>query len=129
MKKYLLDTHTFLWWIADDESLSESVRSRIADPESTIHFSVVSGWEISIKQTIGRLKLSKPPKQFVQQQLSETGFSILDIRLDHALEVSTLPLIHNDPFDRLLVAQCVCDGMTLLSRDALLTRYSIEVVW
>ena len=129
MKKYLLDTHTFLWWIADDESLSTIVRERIENPDTQIYFSVVSGWEISIKYSIGRLKLSSPPKRFIQQQLFETGFPVLDIRLDHALEVSALPLIHNDPFDRLLVAQCVCDGMTLLSRDKALDRYSIRVVW
>ena len=129
MQKYLLDTHAFLWWVTDHQSLSETARERIADPESVVHFSVVSAWEISIKESIGRLKLSSPPKRFVERQLQETGFRVLDIRLDHALEVSALPVIHHDPFDRLLAAQCVCDRLTLLSRDQVLRRYAIDVVW
>ena len=129
MTKYLLDTHTFLWWIADHESLSDSVREILADAGTHVSFSVVSGWEIAIKHSIGRLELSSPPKRFVQKQLDETGFSVLDVRLDHALEVSVLPLIHSDPFDRLLVAQCICDRLTLISRDDALRKYSINILW
>ena len=127
--KYLLDTHTFLWWILDYKELSGRVRGVLADINNPVFFSVVSGWEIAIKHSIGRLKLTSPPKRFVREQLLETAFPVLDIRVDHALEVSELPLIHNDPFDRLLISQCRCDGLTLLTRDRILQRYPIDVCW
>lgn len=89
----------------------------------------MSAWEISIKYAIGRLSLSRRPRDFVQQQLQKTGFQVLPIRLDHSLEVAELPPVHDDPFDRLLVAQCRCDGLTLISRDDLLGKYPIRVRW
>ena len=127
--RYLLDTHTFLWWIADDRKLSAHAREVIADSDNDIVFSAVSAWEIAIKYAIGRLSLDHPPKRFVRDQLKKTGFPVLDVRLDHALEVSELPQIHSDPFDRLLIAQCRCDSMPLISSDKTISQYPVELIW
>ena len=109
--------------------LSSAAREAIADGANEVYFSVVSGWEIAIKYAIGRLRLKLSPKRFLMEQLSKTGFTVLDIRLDHALEVSELPHIHSDPFDRLLMAQCRCDGFTLISCDRMISRYVLNRIW
>lgn len=127
--RYLLDTHTFLWWVADSAELSDTVRTLIGDVGNEVMFSVVSAWEIAIKYSIGRLSLSKRPREFVQEQLRKVDFQVLPIRLEHSLEAAELPALHSDPFDRLLVAQCRCDNLTLMSRDTHLARYPIRVLW
>ena len=127
--KYLLDTHAFLWWVTDDPQLSNRARNIVEDSSITIYFSAVSAWEIAIKHGIGRLQLDDSPKRFVNKQLEVTGFPVLEIRLDHVLEVSELPLIHADPFDRVLIAQCACDRLTILSRNKTIGRYPIEAYW
>ena len=127
--KYLLDTHAFLWWVSDDPMSSSAAREAIADGANEVCFSVVLAWEIAIRHAIGRLHLRQPPKLFLTKQLPKSGFVVLGIRLDHALELLELPNIHSDPFDRLLIAQCRCDGFTLISCDRMISRYVLKRIW
>ena len=125
----LLDTHAFLWWIADDEQLSVAAREAISDPDNEILVSAASAWEIAIKVGLGRLKLPAPAKRFVPRQLQRNGFVSLPIQLEHALAVEDLPKHHKDPFDRLLVAQSRVDKLTLVTNDPLIQRYNIQTLW
>jgi PIN domain nuclease of toxin-antitoxin system len=125
----LLDTHTFLWWNLDTPQLSERVRQFISDGRNEIFFSAVSGWEIAIKYAKGRLELPEPPDVYVSQRLTSHRFIPLPIQMSHALEVYRLPYIHQDPFDRLLIVQSQMDDLPLLTVDADIARYGVNIIW
>ena len=127
--KLLLDTHTFLWWNLDAPQLSEHVRQLIGDGRNEIFFSAASAWEIAIKYAKSRLDLPEPPDSYVPNRLALHQFTPLPIQLSHALHVYTLPTYHNDPFDRLLVAQSQMESLPLLSSDAEIGRYAVELIW
>jgi PIN domain nuclease of toxin-antitoxin system len=118
----LLDTHVVLWWLSDDETLSSEVKETI-DTEAEVFLSVASVWEIAIKQALG--KLTGPPD--LLDVLDRSGLVELPIRSRHATEAGGLPLLHRDPFDRMLVAQARCEGLTLLSRDPQVRRYDVPL--
>lgn len=124
----LLDTHVFLWWVDDSPKLSERSRDIIADEHNEILFSVVSAWEIVIKVGVGKLSLTDPPDTFIPEQLSQNDMEILPMSLDHALRVHELPDHHKDPFDRLLVAQSLVEGIPVISADPGVSRYPVEVI-
>jgi len=125
----LLDTHTFLWWNLDAPQLSAEVRAFIANGDNEIFLSAASAWEIAIKAAKGRLTLPEPPDQYVAERMRLHHFSALPIELSHALEVYRLPDIHQDPFDRLLIAQSQLEKMPLLTADSEINRYQVEVIW
>jgi PIN domain nuclease of toxin-antitoxin system len=125
----LLDTHTFLWWNLDAPQLSAEVRALIANGNNEIFLSAASAWEIAIKAAKGRLTLPEPPDQYVAERMRLHHFSALPIELSHALEVYRLPDIHQDPFDRLLIAQSQLEKMPLLTADSEINRYQVEVIW
>ena len=127
--RVLLDTHTFLWWIADSQKLSDVARDAIADGRTQPIFSVVSGWEIAIKAGTGKLELPDSPETFLPEQLSRNDVEILPIYLRHALRVYDLPAHHNDPFDRLLVAQAQAEDLALLTSDPSIANYAVQTVW
>jgi PIN domain nuclease of toxin-antitoxin system len=127
--KILLDTHAFLWWITDDQKLSSRAREVISDAENELFFSAASGWEISIKVQLGRLKLPEEPERFIPEQLRMNFIRSLPIQMRHALFVSTLPNHHRDPFDRILVAQAQLEEMSILSADLQMSRYQVELIW
>jgi len=127
--KALLDTHTFLWWITDDPKLSLRAREIFADGNNELLFSAASGWEISIKVQVGRLRLPADPQLFIPEQLSINAIKGLPIQMNHALHVSTLPNHHRDPFDRLLVAQAQVEGLPILSADPQIGKYQVDVIW
>ena len=127
--RVLLDTHTFLWWIADDARLSDRAREVIADGRNDVLLSAASGWEIAIKAGLGKLEVPEDIEEFIDEQLSKNAFRALPIRLSHALRVNSLPDHHRDPFDRLLVAQSVLEGLPILSADPQVALYPVEVVW
>jgi PIN domain nuclease of toxin-antitoxin system len=127
--RVLLDTHAFLWWIADDRRLSDRAREIIGDGRNELYFSAASGWEISIKAGLGRLEVPDDLDQFIADQLSRNAIQALPIYLRHALHTRTLPDHHRDPFDRILVSQAVLEEMPLLSADPQVSRYPVEVVW
>ena len=124
--RILLDTHVLLWAVGDSERLPESARKWLEDSNNEVFFSAASLWEIAIKASLGREDFRVDPAQILEV-MPETGFSELPINAAHAVEVYRLPLIHKDPFDRLLVAQSKVEPMLLLTNDDLLVQYSDNV--
>jgi PIN domain nuclease of toxin-antitoxin system len=120
----LLDTHVVLWWLADDPELKPNARSAISDTSNLVHISAVSLWEIVIKQGLGKLQL---PEDWADILMREP-FGQLPINFRHVLTVGKLPAIHRDPFDRLLVAQCLVEELTLVTRDTTLQRYDVPIL-
>lgn len=125
----LLDTHTFLWWVTDDPKLSSNARKYITDPDNKIYFSVVSAWEIVIKEQIGKLTLPEPAATYIPSRMETNQFLTQPIELAHVLKISTLPNHHRDPFDRLLIAQSHVEGYPIATVDSLITQYSVDVIW
>lgn len=127
--RVLLDTHTFLWWISDDERLSQKARRTIADGATEVLFSAVSSWEIVVKAALGRLEIPEPTSKFITAQLQANAFGVLPLHLAHTLAVQELPDHHQDPFDRLLMAQAVSERIPLVSGDRRIARYQVRVIW
>jgi PIN domain nuclease of toxin-antitoxin system len=125
----LLDTDPFLWWITDSPRLSGRVQEIIADGRNELFFSAASGWEIAIKARLGRLEIPGGPERFLTEQLSRNAIQALPIYLSHAVRTYALPAHHRDPFDRLLVSQALLERLPILSADAQISRYPVEVVW
>lgn len=127
--KLLLDTHTFIWFIMGSPNLSAGARALIEDVANEKLLSVASLWEIAIKSSIGKLTLSAPFAEVIPQQLSLNGFELLNIEIDHAAVVATLPFHHRDPFDRLLIAQAIVEKMPVVSIDAVFDAYPVTRRW
>ena len=127
--KYLLDTHTFLWWNEDNPQLSEKAKEIIADGKTEIYLSSASAWEIAIKAEKGRLILPEEPAQYIAERMSFYNFSPLAIDISHAVKVYKLPKHHADPFDRILVAQSQLEDLPLISKDKLIKLYDVNVIW
>jgi PIN domain nuclease of toxin-antitoxin system len=127
--RLLLDTHTFLWWIADDARLSKQVRSLLADETHDVYLSVISVWEIAIKEKVGKLNVPRDFSGFITSQLELNSFNVLSVQLQHVIKVHDLPDIHRDPFDRLLIAQALVESTTLLTDDAAIKRYEVGTLW
>ena len=120
----LLDTHILLWWLDDHASLSVKAREAIADMDNLIVLSAAVIWEIRIKQAIGKLKM--PPVFY--DAIKQQGFEMLAITSDHAYAVGDLPQHHRDPFDRILIAQAMLEGLTLLTHDEMFKKYPIQIL-
>jgi PIN domain nuclease of toxin-antitoxin system len=123
--KLLIDTHILLWWLSDDAKLPGNARQLIATPENTVFVSHVSLWEIQIKAMAGKLTANL---QDIIQQLPENNFQQLPIHANHLLALGFLPPHHQDPFDRMLIAQAIHEPMHLLTHDQQLSNYSELVV-
>ena len=127
--KYLLDTHTFLWWNLGDSQLSEKAQEIIADGENEIYLSSASAWEIAIKVAKGRLVLPEEPAKYIANRISLHRFQALPIEISHATKIYELPNHHADPFDRLLVAQSQLESVPLITKDNLINLYDVETIW
>ena len=127
--KALLDTHTFLWSNTDDPRLSRRVRDLIEDGVNDLVFSAVSALEIAIKYARRRLPIPEPPETWVTRRVALQGLRLLAVEMSHALRVVDLPLHHNDPFDRLLIAQSQLENLPILTSDPNIARYDVEVIW
>ena len=125
----LLDTHTFLWFIAGDSSLSATARSAIEDANNTCYMSVTSLWEIAIKFSLGRLHLPEPPAKFVPSRLAKHSIAGLSFEHTDALAVATLPAVHEDPFDRALIAQAFERDLVIVTSDERFGEYGVRVEW
>ena len=125
----LLDTHALLWWISDDPRLPQTVRDIISDRNSEIYFSASGCWEITIKAQLGKITLPDKPDVFLSDQLTLNSFLSLPIQSSHALHVFNLPPLHRDPFDRMLVAQAQLENMPVITSDALISLYPVEIIW
>jgi PIN domain nuclease of toxin-antitoxin system len=127
--KLLLDTCTFLWIAGKPSALSPRARELFQSPDHEVYLSAVSAWEIVAKHGLGRLPLPEPPERLVPSLRDLHGIEPLPIDEESILQVSRLPALHRDPFDRLLVCQAIVHGMTLLTQDGLIAQYPARVIW
>ena len=121
---YLLDTQIFLWWLAKDKKLKDSVKKILLDPQNIIYVSVANAWEISIKHKIGKL----PLKTTLKRCFEVSNFPIININIEHILKLNNLPLLHKDPFDRILIAQAQVENLALISSDPKIWPYKIKLL-
>lgn len=126
---FLLDTCTFLWMAAGDGRLSETARECLKSGRNVVVLSAVSSWEMAIKYRLGRLSLPRPPEKFVPEAMRALGLEPAGVSHAHALRVSDLPVHHGDPFDRLLAAQSLIEGHTIVSPDEIFDAYQVPRLW
>ena len=127
--RLLFDTHALLWFALNDVHLSETARALIMDPANEKLVSPASYWEIAIKIGLKNYALSSPYEDFMREAIDNNGFPILLIELKHTAQLTTLPLHHKDPFDRLLVAQALTENIPIISIDAKLDAYGVTRLW
>lgn len=127
--RYLLDTHVWLRLQADRTRISERVRAELGDPSARLVLSAATSWEIAIKYALGKLPLPEPPSTYVPSRMRHDGVDGLAVSHAHTLHVATLPPHHNDPFDRLLVAQAQLEELVLVTADRKVTRYDVPLLW
>ena len=127
--RLLLDTHSFLWFVLNDRQLSALARGLIVEPANDILISPASYWEIAIKISLGKYALPAPFEAFWDEQFFINDFALLPVSVPHAAQVVKLPFHHRDPFDRLIIAQSLVEGMPLVSSDIMFDRYGVERVW
>ncbi|HLI34616.1 MAG TPA: type II toxin-antitoxin system VapC family toxin [Terriglobia bacterium] len=127
--KYLLDTAVWLWSLTASERLNKRGRQLIENGKEELYLSAASSWEISIKSTLGKLRLPEPPMRYVPKRMDAQGIRPLPISHTHALWVSSLPMHHNDPFDRLLIAQAQSEKMVILTADRAFAQYDVKTFW
>jgi PIN domain nuclease of toxin-antitoxin system len=121
---FLLDTHVLLWWLADSAKIKEESRAAISDATNTVWVSAASAWEIAIKRALGKLEAPADLESAVRR----SGFSALPITLRHAEAAGRLPRHHEDPFDRMLVAQASTEGLTIITQDTRFRRYRVNLL-
>lgn len=124
---YLLDTHALLWFLKDDKQLSQNALNVIET--NNIKVSIATLWEIAIKTSLGKLILPAPFEVIFPQQLYINDIAIIQTSIQHLSQLNQLEFHHRDPFDRLLIAQAMVEGMTLISRDKAFKDYDVKVIW
>ncbi|HEY9417830.1 MAG TPA: type II toxin-antitoxin system VapC family toxin [Pseudonocardia sp.] len=122
--KLLLDTHALLWWLFRIPRLGGKTRARVGSPDNEVFVSAVSGYEITVKQSVGKLEAPSD----LEDQISVNGFRSLPLTLHHATVAGELPLHTRDPFDRMLVAQARCEGLTLVTADRAVRVYDVPIL-
>jgi PIN domain nuclease of toxin-antitoxin system len=127
--KLLLDTHAFLWWVEGAPALGRRARAAVSDPDNEVFVSIASCWELAIKLSLGKLRLSQSLERFIPEQLTRNGFGLLGIEFRHVARIGDLPFHHRDPFDRMLVAQALLDDLAIVSADRVFRKYGVTVVW
>lgn len=125
---YLLDTHTYLWWLGDPARLGSQAREALEDRSVHVFVSMASFWEIAIKTSLGKLSLSRGV-EVLERELAEDGILLLPIRAVHCGGVVGLPFHHRDPFDRLLISQALTEGLSVLSCDKTFDNYGVARRW
>ena len=123
--KLLLDSHAFLWWLAEDPKLSDGARQAVADPSSIVYVSAATVWELSIKASLGKLDLDGAD---LLEEIEENGFVELPMTARHSLAAATLPRHHDDPFDRMLIAQGQIEGLAIVTRDPVFRAYGVAIL-
>jgi len=124
---FILDTHTLIWFLNGDKQLSKPARFAIEKESNDKYVSVASVWEMAIKISLRKLEFAAFSD--LANMIAENGFEILPITFEHTLKVAELDFIHGDPFDRILVAQCIVEHLAIISKDGNIEKYPIEVLW
>ena len=127
--RLLLDTHILLWAVFTPERIAEAARGALEDPHNNILVSAASAWEIATKHALGKLPLPESAESLIPKMMAAIDAQELPITVRHTVTSTTLPPHHRDPFDRILVAQARCEGVTLVTADRMLTRYDATVLW
>lgn len=127
--RYLLDTHTLLWFLSGDESLSQTARQLIENEANQIFVSIASLWEITIKSSLSKLELASSLEQMLVDKLLENDIQTLVISVHHLMGVHNLPFYHRDPFDRLIVAQSLIEKMPIIGKDVIMDNYGVQRIW
>ena len=127
--KLLLDTCAFLWFDIDSSNLSPLALRLCSDPDNDLYLSVVSSWEIMLKSMSGKLPLGEPAEQYIPRRREANRIASLDLTEDTILQLSKLPPLHGDPFDRMLICQAIVTGMPILTPDDWITRYPVRTLW
>ena len=127
--KLLLDTCTFLWIVGGGRELPARVRDLYASPDNETYLSAVSAWEIAVKHAGGRLPLPEAPERLVPDELDRRGIMTLPFDEESALHVSRLPVLHRDPFDRMIVSQAIVHGLVIVTPDRLVAQYPARTLW
>ena len=123
---YLLDTHTFIWWLNNSPELSTTAKKIISSPDNSIFVSHANYWEIAIKVSIGHLTF---PLESLESELQLNGFELLSIKTSHILQSASLPMLHRDPFDRMLIAQAQMESLNLITVDQHIQQYALSWSW
>jgi PIN domain nuclease of toxin-antitoxin system len=126
--RFLLDTHVWLWMWAEPERLRNEARTIVEDPASELNVSAVSAWEIATKHAAGRLRLPTAAHEWLTDPRHRRDVRELPITFEHAIRAGTLPRLHRDPFDRMLVAQAQIDSLVLISADPNIVAYEVEAI-
>jgi PIN domain nuclease of toxin-antitoxin system len=127
--RLLLDTCAFLWLGSSPNKIPLKVRAILKNEQAGLYFSIASAWEIAIKSRRGQLRLPDDPQQFVSDRISFYRLNSLDITLPHAIRAGSLPLHHKDPFDRMLIAQAVIEGLAIVTPDSAFAPYDVPLFW
>ena len=127
--RYLLDTHAFLWLAHQSTSLSGQAREIMADSDNVLFLSLASIWELQIKAQIGRLELARPSVDIVREQQEVNQIQLLPIILEHIIALEDLPQHHQDPFDRMLIAQARHEDMPIITKDTKIAKYPVTILW
>jgi len=127
--RVLLDTHALLWFSLDDARLSAGAKSAIMDRGNDLLVSPATLWEVAIKVSLGKYELEEEFTPFFSRVLAAYNMTLLPVTVEHAATVARLPFHHRDPFDRLLVAQAICEGIPIVSTDRALDAYSVARIW
>jgi PIN domain nuclease of toxin-antitoxin system len=127
--RLLLDTHALLWALEDDPRLGQQARALLGAPQEAVFVSLASAWEMAIKQSLGKLRLSQPVERIMAERLPSLRVGLLPIDIRHVGRVETLPFHHRDPFDRMLAAQALVEGLALISSDVVFDTYGVARVW
>ena len=127
--KYLLDTMVWLWSLGPTDKIGSAGLEVLADGGEEVYLSAASSWEIAIKTKLGKFKLAEAPGRYVPKRLAEQGIHSLSITQRHSLAVYDLPRHHDDPFDRLIIAQALDEDMVILTSDRAFSKYPFQVLW
>jgi len=127
--RLLLDTHAFLWFLLGDAKLSEKAAALIADPLNNIEISPASYWEVAIKIGLGKYSLPEPLDAFIEREIAANEMRILPIEPKHAAVLTTMPMHHRDPFDRLIIAQALAEGIAIVGSDTHFDAYGVVRHW
>ena len=127
--RMLIDTHTFLWFVTNDSKLSDYALNLIENDTNEVLLSTLNLWEIAIKFSIGKLILHQPFQEFIDEELQTNNIQLLSLEISHIKKVADLPLHHRDPFDRMLIAQSVIEGLPIISADSVFDVYGVVRLW
>lgn len=125
----LLDTHAFIWWNENNPRISSRLNGLLRDPGNQLWLSTASVWEMQIKMQLGKLQLQRPLRDLIDQEMNINRLRLLSVGLEDIYALDKLPMIHRDPFDRIIIAQALAGGFHLVSDDAHVKSYNVQVLW